>query len=283
MSHFGIHTSIKKGFLKAAEKARTLGCECFQCFTSSPLGRGEKELEEEEIQEFQKFVKKYFGLEHFYLHTPYYINLASLNSKVWHTSIATIIKAMIKAKKLGGKYVITHVGSHMGKGSEKGIRRMQEALKLIFKDSPKEVILLLENTSGAGTELGSNFEELSEIIQNPKSKIQNLGVCLDTAHTFEAGYNLRDKKAVNETLGKFDKIIGLKYLYLCHANDSKTDLGSRIDRHEHIGKGKIGLKGFKALLNDKRLENLDFIIETPKKDDKDDIRNLKILKSLIIH
>lgn len=277
----GFQFSIASGFLNAAKEAKELKCETFQIFSKNPRGRGERKLEKEEIKNFKKFVSKNFGLNYFYLHTPYYINLASPDKGIFENSIKTVISDLERTEKLGGKFLITHLGSHKGKGLRFGLNQVIKALKRIFRKYKGKVKLILENTPGAGFEVGSKFEELSYILKRLSVISCKLLVCFDTCHAFVAGYDLRNEEKINKILKEFDKIIGLKYLKLIHLNDSKFDLNSKRDWHQDIGKGKIGLEGFKALFKNKKLKNLDFILETPRKDEKDDLRNLKVVKKII--
>jgi len=173
------------------------------------------------------------------------------------------------------------VGKAMGDVIEKAQKRVVEAINIVLEEAvPSSVMILLENTAGQGTEIGYKFEHLRDIIAKIKNK-KKIGVCLDSAHLFEAGYDLRDKSLIHKTFSEFDKIVGLSYLKVIHYNDSLTEFNSHVDRHENIGKGKIGMKGMKDLINYKPLIHLPFIMETPKKKKNDDIRNMQTLKSYI--
>jgi len=264
---FGAHVSIAGGISAALERARDLHIRVFQIFSRSPRGKG-RILSEKEIKNFRQRYQE-LAFHDFYLHSPYYINLASSNPKVWHYSISCLVEDL----KL-------HTGNHGGEGVEEGVRRAAKALKAIFSRTPSHTSLLLENTAGQGTAIGCRWEELASIIHSSGVE-ERLGTCVDTCHAFASGYDIRTREKVDETLERFDRIIGLARLKLLHGNDSKGALGSRIDRHEDIGRGRIGLAGFQALVNHPALDPLDMIIETPKMGSESDRRNLDILTGLV--
>ena len=281
--NFGAHISIAGGIEKAPERAHEIGCECFQMFSRSPHGGKSLELTENKIDNFKKDCQKY-NFKNYYIHTPYYINLASVNNRIYYGSISAIKKELEIADLLGAKGVITHLGSAKELGEKEAQKKLTEGIIKVFSSlnlsCQKKVILLLEITAGSGNIMGDNFEEIAYFIAETEKEIpkNSLGVCFDTAHAFASGYDLRNKKAVKQTFTDFDKIIGLKRLKLIHCNDSKVDLGSHIDRHENIGNGKIGLEGFEAILKEPRLKNLDFILETPGGKVKNDLEILKKLR-----
>jgi deoxyribonuclease-4 len=181
---------------------------------------------------------------------------------------------------LGANYLVVHTGNHVGEGVREGIKRVAKALKAIFSRAASRTTLLLENMAGQGTAIGARWEEIASIIEGSGVE-ERLGTCMDTCHAFASGYDIRTREKIDETLTQFDRIIGLARLKLLHANDSKGALGSRIDRHEHIGRGRIGLAGFQALVNHPHLKHLDMIIETPKMGSGSDRENLDILTGLI--
>ena len=189
---------------------------------------------------------------------------------------------MNRAEELGLPYLVFHPGAHLGEGEDIGIKRIADSINLLqSKKAKTNLTLLLEATAGQGTNLGYRFEQLADIINLIEQK-EKIGACIDTCHIFAAGYDISTKDGYTKTFEEFDKIIGLKRLKLFHLNDSKKGLASRVDRHEHIGKGMLGINAFKMLLNDKRFQNIPMILETPKeKDMKEDKKNLKILRSLI--
>ncbi len=288
---FGVHISIAGGIEKAPKRVHEISGECFQMFSRSPHGGKSLELTEDAINNFKNNCRKY-NLENYYIHTPYYINLASVNSRIYYGSIAAIKKEMEVADLLGAKGVVTHLGSAKELGEKEAREKLVEGLVKIFLTPPLskgagrisgslfKTQLLLEITAGAGKIMGDSFEEIAYFIKETEKEISKnkLGVCFDTAHAFSSGYDLRNKKAVQKTFDDFDKTIGLERLKLIHCNDSKVDFNSHIDRHENIGEGKIGIEGFKALVNEPRLQNLDFILETPGGKIEKDLAVLRELK-----
>ncbi len=275
---FGAHVSTSGGISAALERARDLDTSIFQIFSRSPRGKG-RILLESEIENFRQRYQE-LSFHDFYLHSPYYVNLASSNPKVWHYSVSCLVEDLKIIELLGAHYLVVHTGNHGGEGVEEGVRRAAKALKAILSRSPSHTFLLLENTAGQGTAIGCRWEELASIIHSSGVE-ERLGICMDTCHAFASGYDMRTSEKVDETLERFDKTIGLARLRLLHGNDSKGALGSRIDRHEDIGRGRIGLPGFQALVNHPALYHLDMIIETPKMGSESDRENLDILTRLV--
>ena len=279
---FGAHISIAGGIEKAPQRAHEIGCECFQIFSKSPHGGKSVEITEKVASDFQAEAKKY-DLQNYYIHTPYYINLASANSRIYYGSISSIKEELQKADLLGVKAVVTHLGSAKDLGEKEAKEKLIDGLKKIFLQNDIEkkfnAKLLLEITAGAGEIMGDNFEEIAYFIKETEKEIKKnkLGVCFDTAHAFASGYDLRNKKAVQKTFDKFDEIVGLERLELVHLNDSMAEFDSHKDRHDNIGNGKIGIEGIEAILQDERFKKVDFILETPN--DKAD-EELEILKKL---
>ena len=183
------------------------------------------------------------------------------------------------AGAIGAEYFVTHLGSHVGSGMESGIKRFTSALNTVLKKADSDTEILLENTAGSGATIGSKFEHIREIIGGLEDPSQ-VGVCLDTAHTFEAGYDIKTPSGLEKTLREFDSAIGLDRIKVVHFNDSLTPFESHVDRHQDIGKGKIGLEALGRIINHPKLKNAAFIMETPKESDKDDIRNLKTARKL---
>ncbi len=277
--NFGAHISIAGEIEKTPERAHEIGCECFQMFSRSPQGGKAKEITESAINNFKKNCQKY-NLENYYIHTPYYINLASANNRIYYGSISAIKKELETADLLGAKAVVTHLGSAKELGEKEAREKLIKGLVAV--GNRHACSLLLEITAGSGNIMGDSFEEIAYFIKEVPRQAQDdknikLGVCFDTAHAFASGYDLRDKKAVQKTFDDFDKIIGLERLKLIHCNDSKSDFNSHIDRHENIGKGKIGIEGFEMIINEPRLKNLDFILETPGGKAEEDLEILKRL------
>jgi len=273
---FGAHVSIANGLPNAPLNAAKIGCEVFQMFTRSPQGGFVAPLDEEIAKEFLKNCQKMKQKE-WYIHTPYFINFASVNNRIKHASISVVRAELERGSLLSAKYLMTHLGSYKDLGKEVGFEQLIKGLGETLKEYTGKTQLLIEISAGAGDIIGKTFEEIAEIIHHPKLKKYHIGVCFDTQHSFASGYDLRTKEVVQSTLEKFDKIIGLDKLKMFHCNDSKTEFNSHSDRHEHIGEGKIGLTGFQALLSDKRLKNLNFILET---EGEGMGRDLEILKSI---
>jgi deoxyribonuclease-4 len=273
---FGAHVSIAGGVTNAPLKAHNISAETFQIFSRPPRG-GKPNISPKQAKDFRLLCKQY-NFTNYYIHAPYYINLASGNNKIYFGSIGALVEELKVAEVLDVSFVITHIGSAKDLGKKESIKKVVQAIKKISqKITPKK--LLLELSAGQGNIIGDSFEELAQILE--KSGKGNLGgICFDTCHAFVSGYDLRTKEKVDETLKKLDKVLGLNQLKVIHLNDSKFDFASKKDRHESIGNGKIGIEGFKAILADARLKDFDFILETPKESDLDDIKNLEILKKI---
>jgi deoxyribonuclease IV len=275
----GTHVSIAGGIEKAPARAAEVRASVFQIFSRSPHGGKPKRITRYLSNEFSNELKKH-KQENFYIHTPYFINLASTNARIYFGSVSVIREELERGSKLGCKAVMTHLGSFGDQKPKDGLKRVVNAIAKIMDGYKGKTQFLLENSAGAGKLVGDTFEELASILNDKKLKKYKLGICFDTCHAFATGYDVRDKKSVDKTLKEFDKVIGFDRLIMVHANDSKGELGGHLDRHEHIGKGKIGLAGFKALAKHKKLSKLDWILETPKHNSKDDPKNIKSLQSL---
>lgn len=273
----GAHVSIAGGIQNAPERAHRIGCECFQMFTRSPRGGKAPALDQETVSSFLRLCSKY-QFENYYIHTPYYINLASEDDRIRSSSISIITDELRRAEMIGATYVMTHIGSSGETRSEKAMSRVVGALKIVLDGSNQSTKLLLENSAGQGATIGDTFGELAQILERVGKP--ELGVCLDTAHLFASGYDIRTEKALSRVLREFSSTIGLDRLRLLHGNDSKAGLGEKKDRHEHIGQGYIGLSGFRGILNHSDLQDIDLIVETPLERVEDDIRNLNKLREL---
>jgi len=272
----GSHVSAGGGIDKAPARAAKVGAEVFQFFSRSPQGGKAPELTPALIKKFKAECKKH-KLKEWYIHSPYFINLASTNNRIRYGSISVLRQELERGSLLDARYMMAHLGSAREVGQAKGIKMCIEGINKILDGYKGTCRSLIEISAGAGEIIGDEFQEIAKIIKGVKKPI---GVCFDTCHAFSSGYDLRDKKALKQTLKDFHKFIGIGKLKLIHANDSKTELGSHRDRHEHIGKGKIGLAGFHAILHEPRLKNINVILETPKTSEKDDINNIKTLKKL---
>jgi deoxyribonuclease-4 len=253
-----------------------------QIFSKNASTWREKILKKDEVESFRENLKD-SNINPVFIHTSYLINLASPSEELYFKSINAFIEEMKRADLLLPEpYLIIHPGAHTRAGEEYGIERIISALNIILEKSADlglKTMILLENTAGSGTHLGYTFRQLKRMMEGAKDK-KRMGICFDTCHAFAAGYNLSRQEGIKQTLEEFEKYIGLDKLKVIHLNDSKFPLGSRKDRHMHIGKGYIGLEGFKMLVNHKYLKDLPFILETPKHDEKDDLKNINLVKSL---
>jgi deoxyribonuclease-4 len=276
---FGFHISIAGGFSKVVERAQARDCETIQFFSRNPRGWKYDPLDEKDVEGFRASIHS-SGLFPVFLHLPYLPNIASLESKFYKRSIDSIATDLERAEQLGAQYLIIHIGHRMESSEDEAIEAVVQGIDLAFERVKNPIILLLETTAGQGTEIGYTFEQIKKII-NGVHEQGRMGICLDTAHSFEAGYDLSKKDGIERTLKSFDQTIGLKRLHLLHLNDSKTPLGSRKDRHWHIGEGYIGLEGFRYLINHPLLRHLPGIMETPRKDTVEDPRNMKVIRSLV--
>ena len=261
------------------ERAHARGCETLQFFSRNPRGWKYSPLNKKDVEEFRSSIRS-STLFPVFLHMPYLPNIASLKPKFYKRSIHSIATDLQRAEQLGAQYLIIHIGHRMESSEDQAIESVSQGIDQAFEKVKNSVILLMENTAGQGTEIGYTFEQIKKIIEGVHDH-QRMGVCLDTAHTFEAGYDLSDKDGLERTLGNFDQTIGLKRLHLLHLNDSKTPLGSRKDRHWHIGEGYIGLEGFRNLVNHPLLRHLPGIMETPRKDTVEDLKNMEVIRSLV--
>ena len=277
----GAHTSTAGGVSKSIERAEKLGFTAIQIFTKNNNRWFQKQLDEKEISKFRINLKN-SNIKFVVSHDSYLINLCAKDKSILRKSREAFLDELTRCEQLGIPYLNFHPGSHLGAGEKEGIKLIVESLNIIHnKTKHFKVSSMLEATAGAGTAIGYRFEQLREIIDLVDNK-KRMSVCIDTAHIFAAGYDIKNLKNYKKVIKEFDEIIGLERLKCFHMNDSKKELGSRRDRHEHIGKGFIGKDGFANIMNDKRLKNIPKILETPKgKQMKEDIRNLKTLLSLI--
>lgn len=279
MRRIGVHVSIAGRIWESLERAKALGCNTMQIFSRNPRGWQAAEFEQPDIEIFKKLKVKY-DITPVVVHAPYIINLASPDNSLYKKSIIAYIEDVARADMLGAEYFVTHLGSHVNTGEDKGIKRFYEALDEIIDKADPKVMILLENTAGSGSWIGYDFEHLKRIIENIRAD-KKVGICLDTAHTFEAGYDIKSKSGLEKTLKSIDKLIGLNRIKVVHFNDSISLMGSNVDRHQHIGKGRIGLEAMKRIINHPALKSAAFIMETPKLSDRDDKRNLKVVKGLV--
>jgi len=277
----GAHMSISGGIHKALERGRSIGCECIQLFTTNPRQWASAELSEDAVCLFkQRQIET--GIDPVIAHDSYLINLGSPDGELWRKSITAFARELDRCARLGIPYLVMHPGSHRGAGEVAGSQRVAEALNELLDMHPEQsVSVLLETTAGHSASLGGTFEQLARIIELVERR-ERLGICFDTCHAFAAGYDFRTREGYESVFGRLDETVGLSLLKVLHLNDSKRGLGSHVDRHEHIGKGLLGLEPFRMLLNDPRFRALPMTLETPKgKEMTEDIENLAVLRSLI--
>jgi deoxyribonuclease-4 len=270
--------SIVGSLDRAVDRAKEKDCTTFQIFTRNPRGWSYKELNENEVIEFQKKTKQY-GIDPPVAHMPYLPNLASPKDDIYEKSVQTLISDLDRCRRLSIPYLVTHLGSHLGAGADIGCKRVIDACNTALEQVNDDVMVLLENTAGQKNSIGTLFEDLKSILNSIDQK-ERVAVCLDTCHAFAAGYDLRNETAVQVTMHHFSRTIGFKYLKIIHLNDSKGCLGCRLDRHEHIGLGNIGEQGFRAILGHKFLNTIPLILETPVDDRRDDYDNLQKVREL---
>lgn len=280
----GAHTSIAGGLHRAILRGKDLGCDAIQIFTGSRNRWEKRKLSAQEIDAFHK-AREATSVRPVAAHNSYLINLASPVPAMFEKSLAALVEELERAELLGIPFLVMHPGAHMGAGERPGIRRIVEGInRANDKTARFRVKILLETTSGQGTSLGYRFEHLTRIIEGVEDP-ERLGVCFDTCHAFAAGYDFRTRGACEQLLTAFDRVVGCDRLRLFHVNDSKQGLASKRDRHEHLGHGLIGLKGFSYLLKDPMFSDLPFLLETPKgKDERGvdkDIINLRVLRDLM--
>lgn len=276
-AHIGAHISIAGGVFNAPLRAKEEGCEIFQCFTRSPQGGPAPELTDEVVSLFKANMKE-AGIEHFYIHAPYYINLASLVGRIRHSSIKVIREELERGSVLGARYVMFHPGSYKDQEPADAIAKVQDALEKILDGYDGSCKLLIEISAGSGNVLADSFAEVAEIMKTVHTTPGFGGVCFDTCHAFASGYDFRTPETAAATMHEFERTIGLKWLKLSHVNDSKTELGGRKDRHEHIGKGHIGKAGFLELLKTDPFSRIDWVLETESEGRNHDISTLRDIR-----
>jgi len=272
----GVHTSIAGGLHISIERAKKLGCNTVQIFSHNPRSWSVREIKEEEIKEFKR-LRELYNINPVYVHASYLINLASTNKAVSEKSTGLMIKEMEIAEELGADYVVLHPGSASDSEKE-GMRRVMRNLEKVLKRD-FGTGLLLENTAGERGDITSRIKDIAIILKAFYSS-SLAGICIDTCHAFQAGYDITRQEGISEMFDEIEREIGLDRLKLIHMNDSKRGFRSGVDRHEHIGLGKIGLEGFMLLLGHKVISDIPIILETPKESDEDDLRNLATVKRL---
>jgi deoxyribonuclease-4 len=274
---FGVQIHVGRGLLRAAEEAQRKGLECVQVFPRNPRGWRAAAHDPEVDDEFRRRLIAY-DIQPLFLHTSYLVNLASPDPALRERSRSALAADLRRAGRLGAHSVVVHCGSHVGSGREAGIARVAAALNALLRAKHGPAILL-ENTAGAGDELAGDFGDLAAILDRVR-RPDRAAICLDTCHAHVAGHDLSTARGVGRALDEFDRAVGLSRLALIHANDARAPAGSRWDAHTHIGEGTIGLAGFRALVNDRRLQQLPVILETPLDRPDDDARNLAAIRGL---
>jgi deoxyribonuclease IV len=278
----GAHMSIAGGVHTAVERGISIGCTTMQMFVKNNNQWKGKELSDEDISTYKKLLRE-SSIGPVVVHDTYLINLCATDKQILQKSRAALKDELDRCETLGVEYLNFHPGSHVGAGEAEGIKRIAESLNIIHEETMGyRVKSVLETTAGQGTAIGYRFEQLREII-DAVAEQERMAVCMDTCHVFAAGYDISTERGYEKTFEDFDAIIGLGRLVAFHVNDSKRELGSHVDRHDHIGKGKIGKTGFRLLMNDDRFRLVPKILETPKGPEmKEDVKNMKTLKSLVV-
>lgn len=272
---FGAHVSIAGGIENAPLRARQLGCECFQMFTRSPRGGSPPELGDRLLEAFFLNCSE-ASLSDYYVHTPYFINLASGKEDLREKSVALVREELDRSSALRARYVMTHIGSAKGLDRDVAVENVVDSILRVLDGYSGTTQLLLENTAGQGYTIGASFEEISLILK--RVAYDDLGVCIDTAHMFASGYDIRTREGVEELVGRFGVAFTPGTVKLVHANDSKAEFNSSKDRHEHIGEGKIGIECFSSMIGNPFFEDLDMIVEMPPSEVSRDIELLKGLR-----
>ncbi len=283
MPILGSHMSIAGGYHLAVERARECGCDCVQLFTKNNSQWRAKPIGEDEAARFAAALNE-CSITNPLSHSSYLLNLASPDDALWKKSIDGFVVELQRAEQLGIPYVVLHPGSFTSSSESAGLTRVITALDEVHAQTPDVAAqCLLENTAGQGSNLGWRFEHLATILDGVKQP-ERLGVCLDTCHTFAAGYPLSPEKDFKATMRQFNKLVGIPCIKAIHLNDSKSDFGSRVDRHAHIGRGRLGLEPFRLLLGDRRFRKTPMYLETPKGTHRGqdwDVINLRTLRGLI--
>lgn len=280
MLRLGVHVSIGKKIYFAIDRSVKLGCNTIQIFSRNPRQWRRRKLSSVDINEFRKR-RQGNNIDPLSIHIPYTLNLSAANTRFYRITIREFIEDLFEADSLGADFLITHMGSYKGlKDESEGIKRVSDALiEILHKTDSVGTKILLENTAGNGKWLGYSFEQIGAIISR-LSFTPRIGVCLDTAHAWAAGYNLVTAEGIESMCREIDRWIGLDRIKIIHLNDTQYSLGSRKDRHWHLGEGQIGKEGISLIINHHYFKDIPFILETPKKSDYDDLRNLEYVRSL---
>jgi len=277
----GAHMSISGGIHTAVERAISVKCTAMQLFVKNSNQWHAKPLPAEDISTYKKLLAE-SRIGPVVVHDSYLINLCAVDKAILQKSRLALKDELERSEQIGAQFLNFHPGSHMGAGEEDGIKRIAESLNIVHDQTGGyRVKSVLETTAGQGTSIGYRFEQLREIIDLVEDRAR-MAVCVDTCHVFAAGYDLSTENGYASTFDEFDRILGLDRLVAFHVNDSKREFNSRVDRHEHIGKGKIGKPGFRLLMNDQRFQRIPKILETPKGPElKEDVVNMKLLRGMV--
>ncbi len=277
----GAHISIAGGVSKSIGRAKAAGCEAVQIFSGNPRGWKIKPFDPEELKRFHLLCHQE-DIRPVIIHSPYLINLAAPDETIYRKSMVAFRNELVRADQLGADGFVIHIGHHLGEGIESGIRKMADSLRESIDSLPElKTRILLENTAGEGSSLGHRAEYIAEIMEL-SGVGDKLYLCFDTCHAYVSGYDIATARGLDETMDEIDRLIGLDRLRVVHFNDTKFGLGSRRDRHEHIGEGKIGMAGMKRIARHPALQDKTFILETPKDTPESDLRNISLLKSFRI-
>lgn len=276
MANLGAHMSIAGGLPLACERGRDAGCDVIQMFVKNERQWKGRTLEDEEVAEFRA-ARKAHGIKTAFAHDTYLINMASPDKALWEKSVDAFVDELERCEALGLAFLVTHPGSPGEAGEALGIAKMAKGLNAAHKRTKGYAVrVLLETTAGQGATVGRTFEQMRAILDGVKDP-DRIGFCLDTCHVFAAGYDISTREGYERTMDAFDRAVGLKRIEAFHVNDSKKGLGCRVDRHENLGKGAIGLEAFRCLMTDPRFREVPKVIETPKEDGMDAV-NLRILR-----
>jgi deoxyribonuclease-4 len=278
----GVHLSTAGGVFRAAERAHEIGANTFQIFSSSPRMWRPTKIAPDHCAKMQE-LRTRFDVSPLVIHASYLINVAAQSDTVWKNSIAALRGEVERALALGAEYLVLHPGSWRGMTREEGLLRAAEAIERALDGLPWQECdfrVLIENTAGAEFSLGSNFEQVAELVEHLRS-VAPVGACLDTCHCHVSGYDIVTSGGYEETIGQIERLIGLETVRVWHMNDAKAARGSKLDRHEHVGEGPIGVAAFRRILNDERFRHCAFVAETPVDEPGDDARNVNVLKSLV--
>lgn len=278
MVRVGVHVSIAGSISLSVERAKAAGCDTFQIFSRNPRGWSFKPIPEEEITRFKEALRD-SGIHPPVDHMPYLPNLASPNEEVYERSVLTLTAELERCALLGIPYLVTHLGHHMGSGIQAGQRRVCRAIDTALERAENDVLLLLENTAGEKNSVGSSLEEILAVFRGIEQQ-ERIGICFDTCHAFAAGMDIASEGGIGQVLGEFDEKFGLRRLRVVHLNDSVGECGSGLDRHEHIGMGRIGEEGFRRILAHSHVRALPLICETPVDARRDDRGNIAKVREL---